>query len=92
MKLNEQDIINAVCLNVAERKLIQPAQVEVELLWDEDNGFSAEVTAEGRSQFIIAANLQEAIERYLFSHHNLRVFRDQIQLELEDEIVAYIHT
>ncbi|ALS22528.1 MULTISPECIES: YxcD family protein [Paenibacillus] len=90
MRLSEQDIINAICLNIAERKQIQPTQVEVELMWDEDLGFSAEVHAEGRSQILIAANMLEAIERYLLKEYNMRVFRDQIQLNLEDEIVADI--
>lgn len=90
MRLSEQDIINAICLNIAERKQIQPTQVEVELMWDEDLGFSAEVHAEGRSQILIAANMLEAIERYLLKEHNMRVFREQIHLNLEDEIVADI--
>ncbi|MBP1155419.1 MULTISPECIES: YxcD family protein [unclassified Paenibacillus] len=90
MRLSEQDIINAICLNIAERKQLQPNQVEVELMWDEDLGFSAEVHAEGRSQILIAANMLEAIERYLLKEHNMRVFREQIQLNLEDEIVADI--
>lgn len=90
MRLSEQDIINAICLNIAERKQLQPTQVEVELMWDEDLGFSAEVQAEGRSQILIAANMLEAIERYLLKEHNMRVFREQIQLNLEDEIVADI--
>ncbi|MED4601922.1 YxcD family protein [Paenibacillus validus] len=90
MKLMEQDIINAICLNIAERKQLQPTQVEVELMWDEDLGFSAEVFAEGRSQILIAANMLEAIERYMFTQHGMRVFREQIRLELEEEIVAYV--
>ncbi|CAG7652502.1 hypothetical protein PAESOLCIP111_06552 [Paenibacillus solanacearum] len=90
MRLSEQDITNAICLHVAERKQLHPTQVEVELMWDEDLGFSAEVQAGGRSQIFIAANILEAIERYLFKEHNMRVFRDQIRLNLEDEIVADI--
>ncbi|WP_426453688.1 YxcD family protein [Paenibacillus sp. S-38] len=90
MRLNEQDIINAICLHTAERKGIQPTQVEVQLEYDDDLGFSAEVMAEGRSQILIAANMLEAIERYLFQHQGVRVFRDQIHLRLEDEIVADI--
>ena len=90
MRLSEQDITNAICLHVAERKQLHPTQVEVELMWDEDLGFSAEVHAGGRSQIFIAANILEAIERYLFKEHNMRVFRDQIRLNLEDEIVADI--
>ncbi len=57
---------------------------------DEDLGFSAEVFAEGRSQILIAANMLEAIERYMFTQHGMRVFREQIRLELEEEIVAYV--
>ncbi|WP_282935512.1 YxcD family protein [Paenibacillus sp. RC67] len=90
MRLSEQDIINAICIHFSERKQIQPNQVEVELMFDDDYGFSAEVFAEGRSQIIIAANMLEAIERYLLTQMNIRVFRDQIHLKLEDEIVADI--
>ncbi|MDF2961424.1 MAG: hypothetical protein K0S39_3159 [Paenibacillus sp.] len=90
MRLSEQEIINAICLHMAERKRIQPNQVEVEMMWDDDYGFSAEVHAEGRSQIIVAANMLEAIERYLLTQQNIRVFRDQIHLRLEDEIVADI--
>ncbi|MFH5184647.1 YxcD family protein [Paenibacillus sp. TAB 01] len=90
MRLTEQDIINAICLHMAERKQLQPTQIEVEMMWDEDYGFSAEVHAEGRSQIIIAANILEAVERYLLTQMNVRVFRDQIHLKLEDEIIADI--
>lgn len=90
MRLSEQEIVNAICLHMAERKLLQPNQVEVELMWDEDSGFSAEVHSEGRSQIIIAANILEAIERYLLTRQNVRVFRDQIHLQLDEEIVADI--
>lgn len=62
MRLSEQEIVNAICLHMAERKRLQPNQVEVEMMWDEDSGFSAEVHSEGRSQIIIAANILEAIE------------------------------
>ncbi|PZE21872.1 YxcD family protein [Paenibacillus xerothermodurans] len=91
MRLSEQEIINAICLNIAQRKQLQPNQVEVELMWDEEYGFSAEVFTEGRSQIIVAANILEAIERYALNQLNTRVFRDQIHLKLEEEIVADIH-
>ncbi|SFL23693.1 Protein of unknown function [Paenibacillus sp. 1_12] len=90
MRLSEQEIINAICLHMAERKQIQPIQVEVEMMWDEDYGFSAEVYAEGRKQIIIAATILEAIELYMLTHQNVRVFRDQIHLQLNEEIVADI--
>jgi hypothetical protein len=90
MRLSEQEIINAICYHMAERKQIQPTQVEVQLMWDEDHGFSAEVTAQGRDQIIVESNMLEAIERYLLNHHNTRVFRSQIVLDLDEEIFASI--
>ncbi|GIP32564.1 YxcD family protein [Paenibacillus sp. J2TS4] len=90
MTLNEQEIMNAICLHIAERKQIQPTQVQVQLMWDEQLGFSAEVTAEGRSQFLIESNMKEAIERYLLSEYDRRVFRGQIELDVEDEMFAVI--
>jgi hypothetical protein len=90
MKLSEQDIMNAICLHMASRKQIRPEQVEVELMYEDDLGYSAEITAEGRNQILIEANMLEAIERYLYTELNKRVFRDQIKLAIEEEMVAYI--
>lgn len=90
MILNEQEIINAICLNMAERRQINPADVDVQLLWDETLGFSAEVTIQDRNQFLVAANMLEAIERYLLTQRNIRVYRSQIELDLEDEIFARV--
>ncbi|MDF2669112.1 MAG: hypothetical protein K0R67_1418 [Paenibacillus sp.] len=91
MRLNEQEIVNAICLHISERKQISPNQVNVELMWDEDLGYSAEVQAEGRSQILIEANMLEAIERYVLKQYDQRVFRSQIHLDIEDEMYADIH-
>jgi hypothetical protein len=90
MRLSEQEVINAVCLNMAERKQVKPTDVNVELMWDEDTGFSAEVFTNGRSQILVQGNLLEAIEQYMYNQYEMRVFRDQIELRLEEEIVAEI--
>jgi hypothetical protein len=90
MRLTEQEVINAVCLNMAERKQVKPTDINVELMWDEDTGFSAEVFTNGRSQILIQGNLLEAIEQYMYNQYDRRVFRDQIELRLEEEIVADI--
>lgn len=92
MRLDEQDIINAVCLNMSVRKQLEPADIEVVLHWDEELGYSAEVFWGERSQVLIEANLLEAIEQFMFTQMGERVFRNQIKLDLEDEIVAYIET
>ncbi|MEF3310918.1 YxcD family protein [Paenibacillus sp. GYB004] len=90
MILNEQEIINAICTHMAERKGVQPAQVNVQLEWDESLGFSAEVTIDGRSQYIVEANMLEAIERYMLSHFDRRVFRSDLELDVEDEMFCRI--
>jgi hypothetical protein len=86
MRLSQQDIMNALCMHIAERKQIKPEQVTVELMWDEDLGYSAEVVAEGRNQILVEANILEAIERYLLVLWDERVFRSQISLDIDEEI------
>lgn len=90
MILNEQEIMNAICLNTALRKQIRPDAVEVQLMYDDELGYSAEVIASGRSQFIIEATMLEAIEQYLYNEHGLQVFRSQIQLDIEEEMIARV--
>ncbi len=83
-------IVNAVCLHLAERHEIPVESVEVELLYDEEQGFSAEVWVQGRSRFLIEANIKEAIMRYVLQEFGQRVYPSQIQLDVEDEIWADI--
>ena len=90
MRLSMDEIVNAVCLHFAERKGVKPTDVEVQLSWDEEYGYTAEVWVLGRSQYIVESNLLEAIERYMLTEYGKRVFRDQIRLGLDDEIWADI--
>ncbi|MDR9854039.1 YxcD family protein [Paenibacillus sp. VCA1] len=90
MILTMDEIVNAICLHIAERKQIRPQDVQVELFWDEDTGYSAEVWAEGRSQYLVESNMIEAIMRYLYSEYNIRAYREQIALDLDEEITAHV--
>lgn len=90
MRLSMDEIVNAVCLNMAERHEVPVTSIEVELLYDEEQGFSAEVWIQGRSRFIIEANIKEAIMRYMLTEYNQRVYPSQIQLDVEEEIWADI--
>ncbi|XID94402.1 DUF2653 family protein [Paenibacillaceae bacterium WGS1546] len=90
MRITMDEIVNAVCLNMAERHEVPVESVQVELLYDEDNGFSAEVWVQGRSRFLIEANLKEAIMRYVLNEYGQRVFPSQIELDVEDEMWADI--
>ncbi|TJY44253.1 DUF2653 family protein [Cohnella pontilimi] len=89
-RLSMDEIVNAVCLNMAERHEVPVESVQVELLYDEDQGFSAEVWVNNRSRFLVEANLKEAIMRYMETQYGRRVYPSQIQLDVEDEIWADI--
>jgi hypothetical protein len=85
--------MNAICMHMAERRHVKPTDVEVELEWDENTGFSAQVFIQGRNQYLIEANMLEAVERYVYSEHGQRIFRDQIRLEIDEsaeEMIALI--
>jgi hypothetical protein len=90
MRLSEEEITNAICLHFASRLQKDPTAVEVQLLWDEEMGFSAQIWVGERDQFLVQSNMIEAIGRYLFNEQGIRVFPDQIQLKLEEEIYAEV--
>ncbi|WCN39485.1 YxcD family protein [Aneurinibacillus uraniidurans] len=89
--LYEQDLVNALCLLEAEKKQKDPSSFEVELMWDEEYGFSAEVTEGDRSRILIEANLIEAVRFWLRYQHGRDPFSARLELKLEEEhgIVAY---
>ncbi|WNC14735.1 YxcD family protein [Brevibacillus brevis] len=90
--ISEQVLINAICLHVASKKQIQPQEVEVELMWDDEYGFSAEVYALGRKQVFIEVNLIEAIRYYLETQMGRNPYSAGIELVLDEEegILAYV--
>jgi hypothetical protein len=90
--LSMDEIINAICLHMAERKAVQPTEVQVELGWEEDTGYSAEVWVHGRSQFLVESNMIEAILRYMHSEYGIRAYRENVRLELDEEITAVVTT
>ncbi|WP_213586033.1 DUF2653 family protein [Paenibacillus sp. J2TS4] len=51
--------MNALCLHIAELKQAQPTRCKCSLLWDEQLGFSTEVTVEGRARMDIQGQLNE---------------------------------
>ncbi|MCC3358803.1 YxcD family protein [Bacillus sp. REN16] len=90
--LSEQEIINAVCVYIGLKKQVKPEEVEVELMYDDDYGFSAEVYVNDRKQVLIMANLIEAIRLWLGEFLNRDPYAG-IKLVLDDEegIIAHIN-
>ncbi|SDW61692.1 YxcD family protein [Paenibacillus sp. CF384] len=90
MRIYTDEIINAICLHMADRRGVSPTDVEAQLSWDEEYGYTAEVWVQGRSQYLVEANLLEAIEQYLLKQYQLRKFRSQITLDADEEFWADI--
>jgi hypothetical protein len=89
--ISEQDIVNALCIYISRKKQIKPEEVEVELMYDDEYGFSAEAYANGRKQVLVTVNLIEALRLWL----DEVLHRDPyagIELVLDDEqgIIAVI--
>lgn len=89
--ISEQDIVNAVCIYTARKKDLKPEDVTVELIYDDDTGFSAEVYWHERKQVLVTAKLIEAIRLWLKEYMQRNPFVG-IKLELDDEegIIAFV--
>ncbi|HWJ77029.1 MAG TPA: YxcD family protein [Niallia sp.] len=87
----EQDIINAICVYISRKKQIRPQEVEVELMYDDDYGFSAEVYVNDRKQVLITQNIIEALRLWMEEYMSIDPYLG-IKLELDDEegIIAVI--
>ncbi|PGZ96101.1 hypothetical protein COE51_17765 [Bacillus pseudomycoides] len=91
IKISEQELINALCVYIAQKRQVAPEQVLVELMYDDDYSFSAEVEVNGRKQILIQANLIEALRLWLDMEYHINSFAARLQLELHDEegIIAW---
>ncbi|MCI0764973.1 YxcD family protein [Bacillus sp. TL12] len=85
IKISEQELINALCVYIAEKRQVGPEEVLTELMYDDDYGFSAEVEVNGRKQILIQANLIEALRLWLDREYNVNPFAVRLQLELDDK-------
>ncbi len=87
----EQDIINALCVYVSRKKQVKPDEVEVELMYDEDTGFSAEAWVDGRKQVLIMLNMVEALRMWLEEFLNMDPYSGmKIVLDDEQGIIAEV--
>lgn len=82
--LSEQDIVNALCVYISRKKQVKPEEVEVELMYDDDYGFSAEAYVNERKQVLITANIIEALRLWLDEFLNRDPYVG-IKLVLDDE-------
>jgi hypothetical protein len=91
--ISEQDIINAICIYHSRKKYVTPEEVEVELMYDEDDGFSAEVFVNGQQQILITVDIITALRLWIDEILNRDPFAASIKLLLDDEegIIAAVY-
>lgn len=85
--LEEQDLIDAVCVFVAQTHQIQPERVQVELFYEEGRGFSARAeSGNGMLHYALTEqDLIDAVAVYLRDYHNFDPQRLSIELFFEEE-------
>ncbi|QCR32599.1 YxcD family protein [Lysinibacillus sp. SGAir0095] len=90
--LYEQEVINALCYFHAKFKQIKPTDVEVELMYDDVAGFTAEAYVNGEMDFYNTVNFITAIRLYLDEKLNRDSISARIKLDLHDDegIIANI--
>ena len=91
VKVSEQDVVNAICMYIADKKQVKPEDVTVELMYDDDYGFSCETYVNGRQQILVKQNMIEALRMYADQVLGRDPFAG-VQLVLDDEegIIAFI--
>ncbi|MDF2067699.1 DUF2653 family protein [Bacillus sp. Cr_A10] len=89
----EQNIINAVCVYISRKKNVEVEEIEVELMYDDENGFSAEAYIKGETEVLTTFNLIEALRQSMEEFLNIDPISAGIELRLDDEegIIAAIH-
>ena len=91
LTLQEDQLIDAICLFHAKFKNVGPSDVEVELAYDDDEGYSAdayigeEVTHYATSHFIAAIRL------FIDNELNKDSMSARIQLDIDDELGMIAH-
>lgn len=89
--MTEQQIVNAICLYIAGKRQVSPYEVAVELMYDDEYGYSAEVFAGERRQILVQANMMEALRMWIDQEWGKDPFAARLQLHVDEEegIVAF---
>lgn len=85
LTISEQDIVNAICLDLSQKHRTTPEKVEVELMFEDDEGFSAEASINGRTQLLTSFEMIQAIRYWIGEVLNEDANAAGIRLVLDDE-------
>lgn len=92
LTLFEQDLVNALCEFHARFRNVNPADVEVELMYDDETGYGAEADVQGQIDTYNQVNFITAIRLYIDEKLQRDSMAARIQLDIDDEhgMVAYL--
>ncbi|MCM3710978.1 DUF2653 family protein [Sporosarcina luteola] len=65
LMMSEQDIVNAICIDHSQKHKIPPEEIEVELVYDDDEGFFAELEYNGQKQVLGSFDIIQAIRYWI---------------------------
>ncbi|MER1987381.1 MAG: DUF2653 family protein [Solibacillus sp.] len=90
--LFEQDLINVVCEFHARFRHVNPADVEVELTYEDETGYGAEAYVNGQMDAYNQVNFITAIRLYIDENLQRDSMAARIQFDIDDEhgMVAYL--
>ncbi len=83
--IEEQDIINAICLYLARQHGTAPETVEVELCYEDDEGFFAEAYVNGGTLTMTTFDMTQALRMWIEEQLHQDPYAAGIKLLLDDE-------
>lgn len=85
LTLLEQDLINAICLFHAKFKNVAPEEIDVELMYDDVAGYSAEAFYNGQLDVYNTVNFITALRLYIDEQLGHDSMAARIVLDIDDE-------
>jgi hypothetical protein len=89
---SEQDVVDACCVYVGSRHRHRPEDVQVDLQYNQGEGFAADAKAGWTNIHLNEQDMIDAVATYLAEYHNFQPDRLTIDLQFPEEsrIEAYI--
>ena len=89
--IEEQDIINAICLFMSHEKDVEPDQIEVELFYDDEESepFQAEIHVTHKTELITTAKIISSLRLWLNLYSELDGISAGLKLHFNEDEGIY---
>ena len=84
--LNEQDIVDSVCVYTAAKEYSNPENIDVELAYHPSYGISADARCHGRTRNLNEQDVIDAVAVYLRDYHNFDPNRLLVELSFTEAV------